>query len=399
MNIQQIRQDTPLHERYAYLDTAAASAPPRQVIKAMTDYLRKTTELGPYLPSFRKETYAQVDAIREKAARYIGAEAKEIAFVKNGTEAINFVANGLNWSEGDEVIIADLEFHSNFVPWLRLEREGKIKLKVLKTDKSGVISPAALEELITPRTRLISVSHLPNASGALQPIEAICEMAKGHGVLTLVNASQSLGMVPIDVTKVKCDFLAACGRKGLRGPEGSGILFIRSEWIESITPTLIGWGGTSWDFDTNDFSFLPIAKRVEAGCPIVPSILGLGAALEYASAIGVEAIYERVRKLTAYAVGQMEKIPGMVIYGPERLEDRLALLPFNVKGLSPDRITQYLEENGIIIESGTFMANTMLQQYGINKMARVSLHYFNTEEEIDKTVQLILDLLQKEGQQ
>ncbi|WP_126428777.1 aminotransferase class V-fold PLP-dependent enzyme [Brevibacillus marinus] len=398
MDIAQIRKDTPLHEQYSYINTAAASAPPRQVVEAIADYLHKTASLGPYLPSFRRETYAKVDEIREKAGAFIGASAREIAFVKNGTEAINFIAGGLAWNEGDEVILADLEFHSNFVPWLKLQREGKIKLKVLKTDNSGVISVAELEKLITPRTRLITVSHLPNASGALQPVQEICALAKRHNVLTLVNASQTLGLVPIDVKELNCDFLAACGRKWLRGPEGSGILYIREELIDSIQPVLIGWGGTSWDFETNEYSFLPIAKRVEAGCPIVPSILGLGAAIDYAANIGIQAIFERVKELTRYAVERMQTIPGIAIYGPDRIENRLGIIPFNVDGLSPDRITQFLEENRIIIEAGTFMANTMLQQYGIAKMARLSPHYFNTTEEIDRTVELIKVLVEKERQ-
>ncbi|MBB6283612.1 aminotransferase class V-fold PLP-dependent enzyme [Geobacillus subterraneus] len=399
MNLEQIRKDTPLHKKYSYINTAAASPPPQQVVDAMTDYLQKTASLGPYLPAFRKEIYVKVDEIRGKVAEFIGASSKEIAFSKNGTEAINFIVNGLKWNEGDEVILADLEFHSNFVPWLKLQSEGKIKLKVLKTDKSGVISVQELEKMINPNTRMITVSHLPNASGALQPVEEICKVAKKHNVLTLINASQTLGLVPIDVKKLDCDFLAACGRKWLRGPEGSGILYIREELIDYIEPTLIGWGGTVWDFDTNEFSYLPIAKRVEAGCPVIPSILGLGAAVDYAWAIGIESIYQRVKDLTEYTVKQLSTIPGISIYGPEDIKNRLAIIPFNVKGLTPERITEFLEENHIIIEAGTFMANTMLQQYRINKMARFSPHYFNTKEEIERAVDLIKTLIRKEGQQ
>src|SRR5690606_10875690 len=167
----------------------------------MKDYVQKTASLGPYLPSFRKKVYAQLDEIRAKIADFLGANSSEIAFTKNGTEAINFVANGLRWNQGDEVILADFEFHSNFVPWLKLQNEGKIRLKVLKTDKSGLISVSEIEKLISPRTRLITVSHLPNASGALQPVEEICQIARKHNVLTLINASQTLGLVPIDVDR------------------------------------------------------------------------------------------------------------------------------------------------------------------------------------------------------
>jgi cysteine desulfurase/selenocysteine lyase len=398
LDLSQIRKDTPLNQTYSYLNSAAASPPPQQVVDVISGYLQKTASVGPYLPTFRKEIYEKIDDIRAKAAEFLGANVSEVAFTKNGTEAINFIAKGLQWNKGDEVILADLEFHSNFVPWLKLESEGEIQLKVLKTDTSGLINVQELEKLITDQTRLITVSHLPNASGALQPINDICQLAKKYNVLTLVNVSQTIGLVPIDVKEIECDFLAACGRKWLRGPEGSGLLYIRESLVQQIEPSIIGWGGTTWDFDTNGFSYLPIAKRVEAGCPIVPSILGLGEAIDYAANIGVENIYERVKKLTLYMVEKLLTVPGVSIYGPQNIADRLAIIPFNIEGLCPDRITEHLEENGIIIESGTFMANTMLQQYGIDKMARFSPHYFNTLEEIDKSVEHIKNLLKKEGE-
>lgn len=397
MNIEQIRKDMPLHENYMYINTAAASAPPQQVVDTIIDYLQKTASLGPYLPAFRKEVYQKIDEIRAKAGKFIGAEASEIAFVKNGTEGINFVANGLTWEEGDEIIIADLEFHSNYTPWLKLRDKKKVHLKIIETDKSGVIDVNLIAKEITNRTKLITVSHLPNASGALQEVEKICKVAKEHNVLTLINASQTLGLVPIDVKELDCDFLTACGRKWLRGPEGSGILYIRESLVDSIEPTLIGWGGTTWDFETNDYNYLSTAKRVEAGCPIVPSIIGLGAAVDYAQNVGLENIFKKVEALTKYAVKQFSTIEGVSIYGPQDIKNRLAIIPFNVKGLHSDRITEYLEENKIIIESGTFMANTLLQQYGIDKMARLSPHYFNTEEEIDLAVSLIKSLQKKEG--
>lgn len=374
---------------YTYLNTAAASVPPQQVVDTMVAYLQKTATVGPYLPAFRRDIYAKVDAIRETAAAFIGAAREEIAFAKNGTEGINMIASGIRWHEGDEVILADLEFHSNYVPWKRLAEQGKIKLVVLRTDASGVISIRQLEQLITPRTRLITVSHLPNASGALQPIQEICDMASRKGILTLVNASQTLGLVPLDMRALPCDFLVACGRKWLRGPEGSGIVFIRKAQIESITPAFTGWGGTTWDFQTNEISFLSTAKRLEAGCPIIPSILGLGTALEVAQEVGVAAIYRRVKHLTSFTLEKLRTIPGVEIYGPQDETDRLAIIPFNIKGVSPDAITAFLERHAVIIEAGTFMANTLLQQYGIERMARISPHYFNTEQEIERAIALI----------
>ena len=397
MNIEQIRSDTPLHKQYTYLNSAAASAPPQSVVDTMVNYLQKTASVGPYLPAFRRETYLQIEEIRGKVAGFIGANRTEIAWAKNGTEAIHFVAGGIPWKPGNEVILTDIEFHSNYVPWMKLQAEEKIRLKVVKTGPNGMISVNKIANMITSRTRLITISHLSNASGALQPIKEICQVAKKHNALTLINASQTLGLVPLNVREIDCDFLAACGRKWLRGPEGSGMLYIRESLIESITPTIIGWGGTTWDFQTDAYSFLPTAGRVEAGSPNVPSILGLGAAIDYAEQIGISAIYSRVKELTSYCVEKLRTIPGISIYGPDNTEDRLAIIPFNVSGLNPERITDFLEDHRIIIEAGTFMANKMLQKYGIDKMARISPHYFNTTEEIDRTVDLIALLLRQEG--
>lgn len=379
----------PLHGNYVYVNSAAASPPPRQVVDTSIDYLQKTASLGPYLPSFREEVYQKIEETREKAAKFIGAKTSEMAFVKNGTEGINFIANGLTWNKGDEIILADIEFHSNYTPWLKLRDKKKVHLKIIKTDFSGVIDVNLIEQEISNRTKLITVSHLSNASGALQHIEKICEIAKKRDVLTLINASQTLGLIPINVQELDCDFLTGCGRKWLRGPEGSGILYIRESLVESIEPTIIGWGGTTWDFETNEYYYLSTARRVEAGCPIVPSILGLGAAIDYAQNIGIEEIVTKVEALTRYSFQQLSVIEGIAIYGPKNIENRLAIIPFNVEGLHPDEITNYLEKNNIIIESGTFMANMLLQHYGINKMVRISPHYFNTKVEIDFIVTLI----------
>lgn len=379
----------PLHGNYVYVNSAAASPPPRQVVDTSIDYLQKTASLGPYLPSFREEVYQKIEETREKAAKFIGAKTSEMAFVKNGTEGINFIANGLTWNKGDEIILADIEFHSNYTPWLKLRDKKKVHLKIIKTDFSGVIDVNLIEQEISNRTKLITVSHLSNASGALQHIEKICEIAKKRDVLTLINASQTLGLIPINVQELDCDFLTGCGRKWLRGPEGSGILYIRESLVESIEPTIIGWGGTTWDFETNEYYYLSTARRVEAGCPIVPSILGLGAAIDYAQNIGIEEIVTKVEALTRYSFQQLSAIEGIAIYGPKNIENRLAIIPFNVEGLHPDEITNYLEKNNIIIESGTFMANMLLQHYGINKMVRISPHYFNTKVEIDFIVTLI----------
>lgn len=388
IDIKKIQKDMPLLDKYIYLNTAAASAMPQPVVDAMTSYIQKQASIGPYLPSFRQETYENIDIVREKSAIFIGAKKEEIAFVANGSMAINFVSGGLPWEKGDEVIVLDTEMLSNYVPWLALKQQG-VHLKVFKTNLNYMVDLEKLEKFITPKTKMIAFAHMSNASGALQPAKEICQLAKKKNILTLINANQTVGLIPIDVRDLDCDFLLTSGRKWLRGPEGSGILYVREELIQALTPIMIGWGSTNWDYRNDDYSFVATAKRFEPGCPVIPSILGLGAAIDYANDIGIHAIHQQVKRLTTYLLEQLQSIEDMIIYGPQQVANRLSITPFNIEGISPDDVTNYLAQHGVIIEAGTFMANTIMERNNINKMARFSPHYFNTFKEIDDAISLI----------
>ncbi|MBY4869478.1 aminotransferase class V-fold PLP-dependent enzyme [Burkholderia sp. Bp9017] len=389
MDITAIRADTPLTASTIYLDTAAASLPPEPVLDTVNDYLRDTGRVGIYLPAFRKATYARVDAVRTQLAAFLGARADEIAFTKNATEAISLVAQGLRWRPGDEVLVADTEMLSNLLPWKRLEATHGIVVKMIAANDEGLLASDAFAQAVTPRTRLLTFSHVPNSSGALQDAAALCSVARANGVLSLVNASQSIGMVETDVRTLDCDFLAGCGRKALRATEGSGFLYVRRECIDALEPVLAGWWNGAYDRATGALSFVAGAKRFEAGCPIVPAILGLGAALDYAQRIGVAQIEACVRDLTAYAIAAFATLPGFELYGPRDVAQRIGIVPFNLRGIDPATIVAALEARHCIIEAGNFMADAILARYGVSTMARVSLHYFNTREEIDRTAELI----------
>lgn len=389
MNIDTIRGDTPLTRNTIYLDTAAASLPPDAVLDEVSRYLQDTGHIGIYLPAFRKATYARVEAVRAQLAAFLNANADEIAFTKNASEAISLVARGIDWQAGDEVLVADTEMLSNLLPWKRLEATRGVRVTMVAANAEGVLSADAFERAITPRTRLVTFSHLPNSTGALQDAAAICSVARQHGVLALVNASQSVGMVATDVAQLGCDFLAGCGRKALRATEGTGFLYVRRELIEKIEPMLTGWWNGACDRATGELSFVAGARRFEAGCPIVPAILGLGAALTYAQTIGIDVIEASVRDLTAYAVSRLSALPGFELYGPRDAAQRIGIVPFNIRGVDPATIVAELERQHCIIEAGNFMADAILARYGVSTMARVSLHYFNTHDEIDAVAALI----------
>ncbi|HZZ09969.1 MAG TPA: aminotransferase class V-fold PLP-dependent enzyme, partial [Paraburkholderia sp.] len=319
----------------------------------------------------------------------LGAKSQEIAFTKNATEAISLVARGIDWQAGDEILVADTEMLSNLLPWHRLQQTHGVKLVMVAADATGMLSPDAFAAALTPRTRLVTFSHVPNSTGAVQPAVQICKVARDHGALSLVNASQSVGMLPVNVEQLDCDFLAGCGRKALRATEGSGFLYVREQHIESLEPALVGWWNGAFDRTTGALSLVSGARRFEAGCPIVPAILALGAAIRYAESIGIDAIAERVRELTAYAVAQFESLPGFELYGPRDVAQRIGIVPFNLRGVDPATLVSALEQQHCIIEAGGFMADAILARYGVTTMARVSLHYFNTREEIDRVAGII----------
>lgn len=395
MDIQKIRDDTEVTQHYAYFDTGAAAPPPLPVLEVVKHYLDETGKSGPYLPSLRKRIYENLEIIRGQAADFLGAQPSEIAFTKNGSEAISMIAQGIDWQVGDEVIVPNTEMLSNVSPWLRLAERRGIVIVAASANSEGVIEPAHIESLITTRTRLLTFCSLSNATGALQPVAELCALAKKYHILSLVNASQSIGLLETNVKTLGCDFLATCGRKGLRAIEGTGILYVKANLIPTLEPCLIGWWNSSFDPQTHKITLPDTAKRFEAGCPNVPAILSLGAAIEYANTLGMSAIEARVRHLTTYLVTQLNTLAGSQIYGPADCSNRLGLVPFNILGTDPNELVALLEKAGVIIEAGHFMASAIMQYYKIERMARMSLHYFNTEAEIDKTVGLIRDFISR----
>jgi len=361
----------------------------------MADYLAKTVDSGPYLPSLRAEIYRKIEDIRGKTAQFIGAESEEIAFTRNGTESISLVGRGIEWRPGDELILPDTEMLSNVAIWRQLEPELGIRIVTVRADEHGLIDPASVANAISHRTRLISFASLSNVTGAVQPVDQICQVARRAGVLTHVDAAQSLGMIPTDVNHIGCDFLSACTRKGLRSVEGSGILYVRQEQISSLSPVLAGWWNASIG-EGGGIEFPGTARRFEAGSPNVPVILALEKAIDYAEHIGVADIESRVRELTEYAVAKIRSIDGASVYGPPDSTHRLGIIPFNVAGTDPAELVSALEEQGIIIESGHFMATPILKTYGIETMARASLHYFNSHTEIDRMISVIKSIVDNE---
>lgn len=386
-----INSDTLVSKNYAYFDTAAAASPPKPVIDKVKSYLDETAELGTYLPSLRKRVYSDLENTRSKMARFINAEKDEIAFVKNGTEAICLVAQSINWHAGDEIIIPDTEMLSNVSIWLSLESQKGVKVIRAKANKEGLIEVETIKKHVTKKTRLISFVALSNVTGVIQNVKEICNFAKKNNILSHVNASQALGMLNIDIQNWQNDFLSASCRKGLRSIEGVGILYANKLLIPDLNPALIGWWNSS--INTDGKLVLPMtAKRFEAGCPNIPSIYSLDAAIDYANLIGQSNIENRVHFLTEFAINKLHEIKNFEFYGSDNKDIRMGIIPFNIKNINPANLVAELENRKIIIEAGHFMASSILSTYNIDSMARISIHYFNSESEIDLLIANIIEI-------
>lgn len=394
MNKSKIREDTlTFANGIIYMDHAGGSVPPRQVVLAVKDYLDDLANLGAINPGFYERSLEEVTKAKRKLASFINAESEaEIALTKTGSEAIGIVANGLRWEKGDEVIVNSLEITSGFVPWLRLERERGIKVKTVGIDRQGILKVDEVESLVTPKTRLILISHVSNAIGTMQPVEEVGKLAKENGALFMVNASQAVGQTETDVEKLKCDFLVAPCRKWLRGPQGLGFLYCKKELITKLEPSHIGWTTTKW-IPEKKYEHMQTCERFEAGEANFPAATGLGRALDYIQEVGgINTIRAEIKKLTGYLLEQLSEVKGVEIYGVADEKLRGGIVPFNIKNIDPSLISEKTAEQKIIIEAGTFAAPLTLGVFNQKKWARVCVHYFNAIEDVDKFIQAIKNL-------
>ena len=389
MDIEKLRSETSTFSRgITYLDHAAGSVPPFPVIESMKKYLKDLAEKGPVHPRLYDESMKKVSETKQKLAKFINAKGEEeIAFVKTGSEAISILADGLKLRKDDEVIVDALEITPGFVPWLRLKKETGIKVKILKIDKDGLLNVNELQELVTPKTKLILALHISNLLGTLQPVEQIGRIAKENQALYVVNACESLGQLEVDIQKLKCDFIFAPFRKWLRGPQGLALLFCRKELINKIEPASIGWNTTRWVSDEG-YAHMNTCERFEAGEPNFLAVAGLSRAVDYVSeAGGLQAIRARIKKLTRYLLEKLDAVKGLEIYGIKDENLRGGIVSFNLKKVAPRKVSEKLAEKNVVIEAGTFAARLALNTFGLKECARVCVHYFNDETDIDRFVE------------
>jgi cysteine desulfurase/selenocysteine lyase len=367
-----------------YLDTAASAQKPRAVIDRVAEYYRTdyaNVHRGVYRLSARStELYEEA---REKVRRFLNAaDAREIVFVRNTTEAINLVAQ--SWGpaflrEGDAVLISELEHHSNIVPWQLLRDRLKIRLVVAPIEATGGLDLSGFEALLSPRTRLVAMTHLANASGARVPVETVVALAHRYGAKVLIDGSQAAPRLAVDVQALGCDFYAFTGHK-VYGPTGIGVLYGRRELLAAMPP----WQGggemiANVTFEKTEYAEPP--HRFEAGTPDISGAIGLGAALDFIEALGRDRILAHEEALTGYGVDRLSRIPGLTLVGAG--QNRLGILSFDLRGVHPHDVATVLDRHHVAVRAGHHCAQPLLDKMGYGATTRASLGVYNDERDID----------------
>lgn len=385
MDVPKIRKDFPLQKDVIYLDSASTSLTPEPVLKAVLDYYhsyKANVGRGVYrMAQLADQRYR--DAHR-KAAEFVGSSGQEgmTIFTRNTTESINIVARGLRWKKGERIVTTLMEHHSNLLPWMRLREKG-VELKIIKPDKTGMIDPAEYERTITKGTRLVAVSQLSNALGTVLPIKEIGKICRDRGAALLVDAAQSAPHMPIDVKDIDCDYLCFSGHKML-APMGTGILWTRKD--EEVEPLLVG-GGMVADVDEDGYDIKKGYEGFEAGTPDIPAGIGLGAAVDYLTGVGIVDIHHHEQKLTTKLLKGLHEIEGVTVYGPSFNSNRQArgsVVSFAVEGLLPHEVALMLDQaSNICVRSGHHCCIPLMKHLGLKYgTVRASLYLYNTEDEI-----------------
>jgi len=391
------RGDFPILDRMVhgrplvYLDNSATSQKPRAVLDALDHYYtRMNANVHRGLHTLSEEATNAYEDARERVARFINAPARNLVFVRNTTEAINLVAAAWgrkNVKSGDEIVLSVMEHHSNIVPWQMLARETGAVLRYIDIREDGSLDMAQTEQLITEKTRIVSLAHMSNVLGTVNPIESIVDRAHDAGALVFVDAAQSVPHMPVDVARTGCDFFAFSGHK-MCGPTGIGGLYGREELLEAMDPYM-GGGSMIDEVRLDGFSCADIPEKFEAGTPNIAHAIVFGVVVDYLSAIGMEQIHTHERALTDYMVGRLEEIDGLTVYG--HAPGRGGAVSFNLDNMHPSDLSTVLDRQGVAIRAGHHCAQPLMRRLGTSygATARASIYFYNTSDEIDVMISAI----------
>jgi len=404
-DVKKVREDFPILSRkiggapLVYLDSAATSQKPRQVLEAIVDfYTKHNANIHRGVHTLSTEATGMVDEARGKVAKFINARTEEIIFVRNATEGLNLIAytwGRENIKKGDAVVVSLLEHHSNLVPWQVLCEEVGAGLRVIEVDDEGKLKLGSLEELLDGRVKLVAVTAVSNVLGTITPLAEISALIKKKAAAAklVIDGAQLVPHMKTDVAKLGADFMAFSGHKML-GPTGSGVIWGKKEILEGMKPFLYG-GDMIGEVKLTGTTWAGLPSKFEAGTPDIAGIIGLGAAVDYLTNLGMENVREHEKELIGYALGKMEKLEkeGLVtIYGPRSAEERGGVLTFNVVGVHAHDAAQVLDKYGIAVRSGQHCGAPIVERFGQMAMVRASFYVYTSKEEIDFLIEKIREV-------
>ena len=389
-----IKKDFPLleNENITYLDSGATTQKPIQVIKAVEEFYQKynaNPHRGAY--SLSVEATEQYENTRTKIAKFINAKHREeIIFSKNATESLNLIAYsyGLdNLKKDDEVVISIMEHHSNLVPWQKMTKQTGSKLNYMYINENYEITDEEIESKITDKTKIVGITHVSNVLGTINNVKKIIKYAHKKGAVVIVDASQSIPHMKIDVQDLDADFLVFSGHKML-APLGIGVLYGKREILNKMTPFLMGGDMIEYVYE-QETTFAPLPNKFEAGTQNVEGVIGLGAAIDYIENLGYDKIQEIEHEVISYARQELSKLDYLTLYTTPNEENHSSVISFNINGIHPHDVASILDSEGVCVRSGNHCAQPLMRFLGIDSTCRASFYIYNTKEDVDKLVKAL----------
>ena len=391
------REDFPILKRkiknndLIFFDNGATTQKPIQVIEAISDYYKNyNSNIHRSVYTLGDESEKIYEESKHLVKEFINANShEEIIYTSGTTESMNFIARIIEQDveDGDEIILTYMEHHANLVPWQQLAIRKNLTLRFLDLDELGRININQLKELINDKTKIVSICHASNVLGNINPVYEIGSLLKDKDIYFVVDAAQSVPHMKIDVDKMNCDFLAFSAHK-MCGPTGIGVLYGKKNLLEKFDPVEFG-GGMIGVVEEKSSTWAILPDKFEAGTPLLAEAAGLGATIKYLEDIGLENIESYTKELTKYLYDELSKISNIKIYGTNKISDRVSLVSFNLEGVHPHDLTSFLDEKGICIRAGHQCTQPLLGKLGTYSVARASLYFYNTKEEIDFFIQVL----------
>ncbi|WP_025782994.1 cysteine desulfurase [Sporosarcina sp. D27] len=391
-----IRKDFPILDQevngypLVYLDSAATSQKPRQVIEAVANYYQNdNANVHRGVHTLGNRATEGYEGARETVRKFLNASStEEIVFTRGTTTALNLIAQSYgraNISEGDEILITYMEHHSNIIPWQQLAKATGAVLKYIDLEEDGTIALEKVRDAMTDRTKIVSMMYVSNVLGTMNPIKEITEIAHAHNSIMVVDAAQAAPHLKLDVQDLDCDFLAFSGHK-LCGPTGIGALYGKKALLNEMEP--IEFGGEMIDFvGLYDSSWKELPWKFEGGTPIIAGAIGMAAAIDYIESIGLDTIEKHEHELVAYAMEQMKTVEGLEIYGPRDSSKRAGIVTFNLEGVHPHDLATVLDMNGVAVRAGHHCCQPLMKWLDVSATARASFYLYNTKEDVDRLVE------------